>query len=101
MGNAITIHYFHRQTRSENNHVEYSPAGDKRLEVTSVWRESGLDCTIGAALSVDVTGRGSRTLLMAKSAAEAEALVRLVERRLLAAASLAQARIRTAQLRQC
>jgi hypothetical protein len=59
--------------------------------VTSVRREPGLDCASGAALSVEAAGRGGRTLLMAASAAEAEAVVRLVERRLLAAACVARA----------
>ena len=61
------------------------PADEKRLEVAGVRREPGLDGPAGAVLSVDVPGRRGRTLLAAASAAEAEAVVRALGRRLRAA----------------
>jgi hypothetical protein len=88
---AAVIYYSHHQIQSETHCKEHRPAGHKRLDVIGVRREPSLDCASGAALSVDAAGRVGRILLMAASAAEAEAVVWLMERRLLAASCLTHA----------
>jgi hypothetical protein len=86
--NVALIHYSHHPSRStgdEQKHLD----DYKWLEVTSIRREPALDCSSGAALSIDVAGRGGRTQLLAASTAEAEAVVQMVARRLLVAACFA------------